>query len=176
MLWILIVIAIAVLVWLLWPSAPALNEMPNPAALDRLLRLLVSRGVLRANVTGTLTICVRDNPQHCLVFTKTSIPGGNAGFSAAFPRERWTEPYYERFRGELDRRGIPYQEVRTGNVPSLRFELGRDLGGAYVVTKTLFGDVLGVDLHRDCVAFFRNVVLLNTPALTGVDAPDEGWG
>lgn len=110
------------------------------------------------------------------MFTKTAIPEGGAGFAAEFPRVKWTEPYYDKFRTELDRRGISYQEIGTESTQTLRFVLGRDIGGACVVAKLLFENALGIDLHRDCVAFFRNVVLRNTPELTGVDAPDEGWG
>ncbi len=61
-------------------------------------------------------------------------------------------------------------------MPALAFTFGRDSGGAYVVTKTLFEDVLGARVHRDCVGYFRNVVITNAPRLAGVDAPDEGWG
>jgi len=175
MLWIFIVAAIAVLVWVLG-QAPAMNELPDPQALARLFRLLISRGVFKAGISGTLTVCVREEPRRCLVFTKTSNPESGIGVAAALSRVPWAEPYYDKFRAELDRRGIPYQEIDTKTLPTLRFELGRDLGGAYVVAKIFFQDVLGVNLHRDCVAFFRDVVLRNTPSLTGVDAPDEGWG
>ena len=177
MAWILILLGLAILIWLfLLPSAPAMNELPDPGALGRMLRLLVSRGVHKAGIKGTLTVCVKGDRQRRLVFTKCISALGEAGFRAALSRESWAEPYYERFCAELDRRGIPYEEIRAGAVPTLAFELGRDAGGAYMVTKTLFEDVLGLRLDRDCVAYFRDVVIRNTPRLTGVDAPDEGWG
>ena len=174
--WILVAVAIAVVVSLWLGSKPAINELPDPGAFARLLRLLVSRGVHKAGIRGTLTICVKAEPKRRIVFTKSIGPSNEGGFNAAFPNEHWTEPYYEPFRTELDRRGISYQETRENGIPTLKFDFGRDVGGAYVVTKTLFDDVVRVRLHQDCAAFFRNVVLRNTPDLTGVDAPDEGWG
>lgn len=153
-----------------------MNELPDPGAFARLLRLLVSRGVHKAGIVGTLTICVKAEPKHRIVFSKLVDSSGQPGFNASFVRDRWAEGYYERFRAELDRRGISYQAIERNANPALVFSFGRDTGGAYVTTKTLFEDVFGVRLHRDCAGFFRNVVLRNTPHLTGVDAPDDGWG
>src|SRR5688572_13884805 len=123
MLWIVVVAAIGVLVWVLLRQAPAMNELPDPQALARLFRLLVSRGVLKAGISGTLTICVRDERRRCMVFTKTSDAEGGVGVAAALTREQWTEPYYDKFRAELNRRGIPYREMDTKGLPTLRFEL-----------------------------------------------------
>ena len=153
-----------------------MNDLPDPGAFARLLRLLVSRGVHKAGIIGSLTICVRAEPRRRIVFSKFVDPSGRAGFNASFPRDRWAEEYYEPFRAELDRRALSYQETRHNGQLALEFAFGRDAGGAYVVAKTLFEDVFHVRFHQDCVGFFRNVVLRNTPRLTGVHAPDEGWG
>jgi hypothetical protein len=151
-----------------------MNDLPDPGAFARLLRLLVSRGVHRAGIIGSLTICVRAEPRRRIVFSKFVDPSGQADFNASFARDRWAEESYEPFRAELDRRGISYQETHPDGQPTLEFAFGRDAGGAYVVTKTLCEDGFRVRLHQDCVGFFRNVVRRNTPNLTSVDAPDEG--
>jgi hypothetical protein len=80
----------------------------------------------------------------------------------------WAEPYYEKYRAELDRRGVRYDVVYTTGTRSLVFALGRDFGGAYVVTRILFQDILGARLHQDCVLYFRDTLIRNVPRLTGV--------
>ena len=44
-----------------------------------------------------------------------------------------------------------------------------------MVARILYDDVLDLRLHRDCVVYWRDVVMENAPKLTGVDAPEEGW-
>jgi hypothetical protein len=127
-------------------------------------------------VKATLTVCVRADEQRRLVFQKEITEAGEVGFRAEFPRAAWTEPYYQPYRAELARRGVPHREVVGRAGPTLTFEFGRDFGGAYVVARVLFEDVMGLRLERDCVAYFRDIVIPNAPHLTGVDAPDEGWG
>ena len=125
-------------------------------------------------VQGTLVICVRSDPKQRIIFTKY-IEGESIGFRATIPRESWIDAYLSRLKAELDRRSVPYLESRLLHEPPMTFNLGTDFGGAYVVTCLLFNEVMGVHLHRDCVAYFHDTLIDNTPRLTGVDAPDELW-
>jgi hypothetical protein len=177
MTWVLVALAAtAVVWWLLRPAAPYANPLPDPGAVARMLRLLLSRGVHAAGIRGSLAICLRDDPQRQLVFRKYIRDSGGMGFDAEFALEPWSEPFYGRFRDELVRRGVPHGELTREAGPVLTFDFGRDLGLAHVVVHVLFEDAMGASVARDCVGIFRDCVPVNAPHLTGVDAPNEGWG
>jgi hypothetical protein len=171
--WLLGILGAAVIVWLLSPSPPSMNPVPDAAALTEGLRLLLKQGVHRAGIKGTLTVCMKDDKARRLTFTKQIGEYGGIGFSAAFIHEAWAEQYYEKFRAELDRRGIRYEVVYTSGTRSLVFELGRDFGGAYVVTRILFEDVLEARLNRECVMYLRDTLVRNIPRLTGVPKSED---
>ena len=160
------------IVWWFWVRGmrPATNELSHPGAIANLLRYLMARGVYRSGIVGTVTVCDRDNPEHCLVFSKY-IREAQPGVRAEFPRVSWSEPYFAAFRTELVRRGVPHQELVHSSGSTLAFDFGRDLGGAHVVTHVLFEDVLGRRVARDCVAYFRDTLVVDSPRLTGIDAP-----
>ena len=166
--WIIYLLIGGGVLWALWPSPPYMNPIPDAAFLTHSLQMLLKLGVHRAGVIGTMTVCLREAPTHRLVFTKQIDDGGEIGFRAEFTRELWAEPHYEKYRAELDRRGVRYDVVYRTGTRSLVFALGRDFGGAYVVTRILFEDVLGARLHRDCVLYFRDTLIRNVPRLTGV--------
>ena len=101
-----------------------------------------------------MTVCLRDAPTHRLVFTKQIDEAGQIGFRAEFTRELWAEPYYEKYRAELDRRGVRYDVVYRTGTRSLVFVLERDFGGAYVVTRTLFEDIWARAFIRTACCIF----------------------
>lgn len=174
----LVVAAIAALVLLClsWRGKPYLNDMSDPGALAHLLRLLLSRGVHKAGIRGTLTVCDRSNPIRRLIFRKYIRGQNEMGFEATLPLEAWSEIYDLQLRAELDRRGLNYRDAVTPTGKQMEFDLGRDFGGAYMLARVLFEDVMGLRVRRDCGAYFRDVMISNTPRLTGVDDPEEGWG
>jgi hypothetical protein len=177
MTWALVALgAAAVVAFLLWPPAPHPNPLADSRMLPRMLRLLLSRGVYAGEMRGSLAVCLREDPQRRFVFRKYIRDAGVTGFETEFPLEGWSEPFYARFRDELVRRGVPHRELTSERGPMLAFDFGRDFGLAHVVVHVLFEDVMGARVARDCVGYFHDCLLINSPRLTGVDAPDEGWG
>jgi hypothetical protein len=168
MLWLLLaaVAAIASLWW--WGAGPVDNEIGD-AGVGRMFRLLIARGVNGA----TMTVCARQDRRRRLVFTKYVRAPGDVGVRASLPPDEWVTPHMAPLRAELRRRGIAHADDAGGG---LAFEFGRDAGGAHVVASLLFESTLGLSLRRDCVAYFRRVVIDNRPSHTGVDEPDVGWG
>ena len=140
-----------------------------------MLALLLSRGVHKAGIRGSLTICERSAPERRLILTKYIREPAVAGFEAQLPGEPWSELLYDAFRTALDRYSIKYREVGTPPHRSIECDLARDFGGAYMVARLLFEDTMGLNLARDCVAYYRNVVLSNRPDLTGDDADKPHW-
>jgi hypothetical protein len=169
--WYIALAVAAAIVWI-WRRGmrPHPFELSYPGAIASLLRFLMVRGVYKSGIVGTATVCDRDHPEHCLVFSKY-IRDAQPGVRAEFPRVSWSEPYFDSFRTELVRRGVPHQELVQPSGPTLAFDFGRDLGGAHVVTHVLFEDVLGRRVARDCVAYLRDTVDVDSPRWTGVDAP-----
>jgi len=151
-----------------------MNALDDPGAVSRFLRLLISRGVHKGPIRGTLTICIRERPECTLVFTKYLGTDGKPGFAAELRREDWFEVHYDAFRTELRRRGVPHTEI-TNPRPLLKFDCGQNYGQGLVLTQILFEDVLKAPLATDCVAYWRHVVIDNKPEWTGVDDPDTNW-
>ena len=173
MTWLLGAFALTVVAWL-WRKGmePAANDLSDPRALARMLRILLSRGIHKGDVRASLTIQLRTKAHPQLVFRKYIDATGQAGVRAVVTHSTTPSPPDDRFRAELVRRGIAYAETADG----FSLDIGRDFGLALVATQVLFQDVAGGSVARDCVAYFRDVVASNSPALTGVDAPDDGWG
>ena len=157
-----------------WSTGPVPNDIPDPGMFARMLRILLYRGVYRPSLQATLTICLRNDHEHRLVFTKVIDEKGSPGFMAALPRDAWMVPFFDAFRSELDRRSVRYRELTVADTPVLTFDFEQDFGGAYVVAQVLF-DALGARLHEDCVGTLRHTVFKNVPRLTGVDHPAEVW-
>src|SRR5215208_4959994 len=158
-----------------WSSRPAANDIHDPAFFARSLRLLLSRGVHKGSVRATLLVCPRGDKGRGLVYTKYIDADRGAGVEAEIASDGWVAPHYAALKSELDQRGIRYAESTGADGPRLRFDFGKDFGGAYMVARILYDDVLDLRLHRDCVVYWRDVVMENAPKLTGVDAPEEGW-
>jgi hypothetical protein len=173
--WLSAMLALAGVVWL-WRrgNKPYANPLPASGSLARPLQLLLSRGIHAHGIRGTLQLCLRIDPQQRIVFTKY-IEGANTGFRATIPREAWVATHLPALLTELDGRGIPYRLLQSHERNALAFDLGKDYGGAHMVARLLFEDVMGLRLSRDCVVYFHDVMLANSPKFTGVDAPDEGW-
>ena len=150
------------------------NDIPDPGVFTRMLRILMYRGVCRPSLQATLTVYLRSTPERRLVFTKVISEEGRPGFRAALPREAWMLAAFDVVRSELDRRGVRYAKPAPTSAAVLTFELGQDIGAAYVITQVLFG-ALGARLHQDCAGILRHTVFKNTPRLTGVDHPAEVW-
>ena len=161
--------------WFWLATWPAANDIPNPAFFARSLRLLISRGVHKGPVRASLLLCPRGEKGRRLVFVKYIDPTRGTGIKAELARDGWASTHYASLRAELDRRGVAYVESASRDGPALRFDFGRDAGGAYLVARLLFEEMLGLRLHQDCVVYFRDVVLVNAPELTGVDDPNENW-
>jgi hypothetical protein len=169
MIWlVLIVIAVGAVWWRRWSTAPADNEIGD-GGVARLFRLLLVFGVDGA----TLIVCSREDRRRRLTFSKYVRGPGDVGVRCAIPSERWVLPFLEGLRQELDRRAILYHGDSSGG---LVFDLRRDAGGAHMLASLLFEYSLGLRLQRDCVGFFRQVLLARRPDLTGVDDPDVNWG
>lgn len=174
MTWVWLGLAAAGVAWLWhWGTRPAPNELSAPGALAVLLRYLLSHGVYKAGIRGSLTVCVRVAPERRLVFTKYIREPAGAGFEAEFPLEAWSEPYYAALRDELVRRGVPHGEVARATGPALTFDFGRDFGLAHAVTRLLFEDAMRMGVARDCIAYYRDTLVTHHAGLTGVDAPED---
>lgn len=48
-------------------------------------------------------------------------------------------------------------------------DYGSDLGLAQFVARIMFELVFGVRMERDCVAYYKDVLMINVPHLTGMD-------
>lgn len=157
-----------------WLTSPALNPIPDAAAFAKMLRLLMARGVHTHALKGTARVYRRTDRTCFLIFEKT-LDGGSPGFVAWIPRVASNIRLLERVRADLDARGIPVA-VHDGLSPRIAtFTFGRDIGAAYLVAQVIAGQMMGVDLHKDCDVAFFHCVTDNHPRLTGVDAPDARW-
>jgi hypothetical protein len=169
---------VTLLVLWLWRRGmrPAPNDLTDPGAIVSALRLLITRGVHKSSIRGKLTIQPRAKKQPQLVFTKHLSENGEFGIQSTLRLEGPLFGSRDRLREALDARKVKYSEVRTSGSSSFSFELGRDFGLGLVITQIVFQEVIGISVARDCVAYFHDYVIRNTPSLTGVDSPDGGWG
>lgn len=171
-------VGLSVVAALLWAwkklNDPVWNDIPTPGTFALMLRVLMYRGIHQPSCQGTLTVRVRSDRSRWLRFTKVIDAGGSPGFTAYYPRNHHTAPFYDAFRAELARRGVPYRELGSSDNPSLTFDFGRDVGGAYV-TMQLLCNAWGARLHEDCIGLLRDTLFKNVPQLTGVDHPANPW-
>ena len=102
------------------------------------------------------------------MFRKYIRADGAVGFHATYPALHSRDSYLA-FRQELTDRGIQFGETEAGRMPSLEIDFGNDVGLAHLVARILFGSVFRVNIERDCVAYFKHVLIDNVPKLTGVE-------
>jgi hypothetical protein len=156
-----------------WGSAPYPNPLTEPDSLARALRWVLLRGVHKGGIRGSLRVYLREAESTQLVFRKHQLSDGQYGLRAVFTQSKTSPAYFDRLRVELERRGVAHTELIADGVPGLVVEIGQDYGLALVVAQTLFQDVAGASLARDCLATMHDVIVSNHPSLTGTDAPNE---
>ena len=172
--WVLAAVLAILFVWFWsWGTTPTPIEFSEPNALARVLRVVVMRGVYKADVRGRLEISVQQSRQPALVFTKSKMGAGNFGVTATVPRAALNDNLFERLRSELTTRRVVFSDRPEKDEPCLSVEVGCDFGLALVLAQLLFQDILGGSFARDGVGYMRDVLIGNHPSLTGVDAPNE---
>ena len=173
-----ILLALFVAIGLAWfflkPDKPVPNEPLTEPLIRALLEFLLYRGVANRAISptrwGGLTIHVRDDPRR-MELSKYLDAKGQSGIRLELPGEPWTARYVEPFREELQRRGIAFVEEPSYDAqdpPTMRLDVGHDLGLAQLILVILFEHVFGVRLARDCVGLFnQHILAFEVPRLSG---------
>lgn len=159
--WILILVIVAFLTWLIYLGGkPGVNELSAPHALAKALSHLFRYGTQGA----TLSVFSKIEPEKRVIVTKHILALDNVALVVSIAFKDATDA--ARFRDDLARRGV--QEPVQAGVNAVRFDVGRDVGLAHVVTTVALRDVFGLSIERDCTGEFRNVIARNVPKLTGL--------
>ena len=127
--------------------------------LQRCLDILLQRGY-------DLGFVVFDIPgdQRFIEFSKYVRAENNRGVQLDFPREAWSEPYYEQVKSLLEGKGIRYQVEDTPNGPVREFiqvDFGQDLSQAAATGRDIFERVFRVDPKTRVTADFQHVAPAN---------------
>jgi len=154
-----IAIAACVLVMLVvgalhYGALPARHGNLTPGHLTSLITALLNQGYSG----GTLTFQVRK--RDAFLQMMKYVGRKRSGIQLDFPLARWSENYYDRARTVLAARGIGFVEENTGRTDTKSFltvDFGTDVSVATRVVRLLAGEVLGVDMEHDMVAYFQNV-------------------
>jgi hypothetical protein len=171
MIWLVILLLLlATVAWLfLTPSKPIAVDLVEPRTVEAVLRTLMAQGIDGAE----LKICLRQQPDQCLIFKKYIQSSGQIGCRVSAFEATWTAPVINTFRAELGARGIPVDRSGLVGQSGVTIDCHHDLGLAQVLLRSFFGDVLHQDVERDCVAFFRDVLVRNVPRLTGTGTTES---
>lgn len=129
--------------------------------------------LLDHDVSGArLRFQVRDDRSRELRFVKYIRARNDVGFRCIFRPPTQDRESLDRLAKELSERGITNNRVKShGGLDELVVECEHDIGMAHMILRLVFERVLGTRVEGHCVAYFDNVLISNSPRLTGVDAP-----
>lgn len=166
MIWILLIVGI-VLVAMFWPAGmkAAPNELGSPEEITLTLRHLLERGV----EGGSVRFQVRDDESRQLVFTKYIKSRHDVGMRSCIPMTDGGDQAVGRLTQELSDRNIRFSEREEKRRRCIVIDYGSDLGLAQLVARIMFERVFEVRIERDCVAYYKDVLMTNVPHLTGMD-------
>lgn len=151
-----------------WGVGSAPNELESPDSVPTMLRFLLDRGIDGAHVLFQ----VRNDSRRQLCFVKYIRTHNDVGFRSHFYEQQEAGHYFVRLRQELSARGIKYTEARSKDgVGCITIDYVRDIGLAHLIVELVFERTFDVRIEKDCVAYFKNVLVSNEPSLTGVDTP-----
>ena len=125
------------------------------ADLRRCLDTLLARGYDLGFVCFTIP-----NDQRFVEFSKYVREGRVIGLTMDFPRASWAGPYYERVKGLLEARSLPYtvEDTPDGPVPEfIQVDVGGDTGLAADIAREIFLRVYDSDERIRLSAEFEHI-------------------
>lgn len=171
MTWVVVALTLAVVLGLWWwLTGPTPVTLESPSSVPTMLRTLLANGV----DGGELCLQVRGAPSRQLMFLKYIVAHNDVGFRGFFYETQDTGGYFDSLRDELLRRNIEHQVAEERDRSRhLILDFSRDVGLAHMVVRLVFEHIFAVRIEKDCIAFFRRVLVDADPALTGVDLPER---
>lgn len=155
---------LCLLVWLLRPAKPALNEHLSSRTMHALFDALLYHGARGAE----LHVRLKDQG---ITLSYLKYFDSGIGIQCRFVNEGLAAPFFRQFRARLEGSQIAHT-VGNPSPPEgeiLTVDIGQNITMAQHLSKLLFEDVVGKNLATDCVASFNDKVLpIEIPFVTGM--------
>ena len=154
------------LTWFFIPGKPLPKLLDSPNALAQALEYLRSRGL----EGGELRIQAKDDNRMTVVVTKHIVASNNIELRGTVTDEAMLDGGCDVVTAALAGRGIAYTEGDLNGKRTLMLRVRGSLAELEVFVQTAMDLGFGKALSSDCVAYFKNVLVVNMSSVTGVSS------